>query len=161
MIGGLFKRGHSLDPYMSYLIAIDGSEQSRRTLEYAMDLADDTGVPLVGIHVVGPTVFDDDRTSRSVGGDHRQLRDQLKDAKARGERMLAEAADAARDRGHHLDTHLEFGDPVDRIIDFSDEHDVDAIFVGHRSREARAERFLGSVAKGIAERANVPTTIVR
>ncbi len=147
---------------MAYLIGFDGSEESYRTLEYAADLATDTGASLVAIHVVGPAVFDTDHDSTSFGRlPERIARDRLKAAKQRGEQMLEDAADVARDRGTHLDTQLVYGDPVEQLLTFADDHDIDAIFVGHRSREDRPERFLGSVAKGIAERANVPTTVVR
>ena len=75
--------------------------------------------------------------------------------------MLDDAQAVAADRGIELATELLYGDPVEQLSDFASTEGLDAIFVGHRGHSEHAERFLGSVAKGLVERSDVPVTVVR
>jgi nucleotide-binding universal stress UspA family protein len=147
-----------------YLIAIDGSPASKDALKYAIDLAEDTGRSVTAVHVVVPEQF-------FTGGDtppvnfaeaNRELvLSSIEDAETHGQELLDEASATADGEGTSIDTGLLYGEPVERITEFAEENDFEAIFVGHRGTSERYEGLFGSTAKEIAGRATLPVTVVR
>ncbi|WP_458187181.1 universal stress protein [Haladaptatus sp. NG-WS-4] len=146
-----------------YLVAIDGSPASTGALQYALDLADDTGANVTAVHVVVPDQFftGGDKPPASFSeADRELLLSSIEDAETRGQELLDEAAALADDRAE-IDTGLLYGEPVDRITEYAEESDFDAIFIGHRGTSERYEGLFGSTAKQVAGRATIPVTIVR
>ena len=151
---------------MQFLVAVDGSAESDRTLDYVLDLADamaDSPAVTV-VHSADPEVYttgEVEPVADLADADRRLVIEDIADTEDRGREILDEAASHAADRGIDVDTELLYGDPVDEVSTFADDAAVDAVFVGHRGRSERAERYLGSVAKGLVERAGRPVTVVR
>jgi nucleotide-binding universal stress UspA family protein len=149
---------------MELLVAVDGSETADEALAYATDIADATAGSITVAHAVDPEVYDRGG-SESVSGlsdaEQRLLLDSIEDAEDRGLDVLDEAAAFADELGHDVETELLYGEPVAEIADHAEAEGFDAIVVGHRGRSEHVDRLLGSVAKGLVERATVPVTVVR
>lgn len=147
-----------------YLVAVDGSPASKDALRYALDIAEDTGAAVTAVNVVSPEQF-------FVGGieppesfaeaDSELLQTSVEDAEAHGQTLLDEAETIAERAGEEIEMGLLYGEPVERITEYADENDFDAVYVGHRGASERYEGLFGSVAKEIAGRATVPVTVVR
>lgn len=149
---------------MRLLVAIDGSRQSERALEHAIDLAAATDAALTLVHAVDPDVYTDagvEPVSSLSDAENKLLREDVDDAEERAETVMASAVEFAEGRGVSVETALVYGDPVDSVTDFAEAEGFDGILVGHRGLSDRAERVLGSVAKGLVERSSVPVTIVK
>jgi len=151
---------------MQFLVAVDGSAESDRTLDYVLDLADAmaNSVAITVVHSVDPGVYTTggiEPVADLADADRRLLIENITDVEDRGREILEEAASHAADRGIDVDTELRYGDPVDEVSNFASDAAVDGVFVGHRGRSERAERFLGSVAKGLVERVDRPVMVVR
>lgn len=149
---------------MRVLVAVDGSSVSDETLEYAIDIADALEADVTVCHVVEPALFVED-VSEPVESlseaERRFLLSGVDDAFDRGLAVLDEAVEFAAELGRTVDREIRYGDPVTEVTEFAESDGFDAIYVGHRGRSTRAERFLGSVAKGVVERSTVPVTVVR
>jgi len=149
---------------MRFAVAIDGSAESDRALDHAVEMASAAGAELTAVHSVDPDVYDaggaDPPADRSEYDD-RLVVESVDDAERRGERLLDDAVERAGDAGVDIDAEVLYGDPVRTIPDFATTEGYDGVFVGHRGLSEAQERVLGSVAKGIVERSTLPVTVVR
>lgn len=143
---------------MRYLVATDGSEESKAAVRYATThaLAFDAEIELV--HVLIPKTQTVEQTAVFEG------EDAMMDT---GERILSESADVvaevAEDHGRsvEVETTLLTGRPAHAIAARAERADATAIYVGHRGLANDRQAVVGSVAKGVVDRAEVPVTIVR
>lgn len=152
---------------MHLVVCVDGSQGSDLALDHAVALADATDGRLTLVHAVDPQVYESpgagpiaDRPDAEDRGQENLVVEAVADAEDRGQEIL----EAAVDRVGELETEadLVYGDPVDAIATYAEDRgDVDEVVVGHRAVGERYERVLGSVAKGLVERAPVPVTVVR
>lgn len=149
---------------MKLLVAFDGSREAEEALAYATDIADATASPMTVAHAVEPRIYQEGGSEQVSGlsdADQRLYFESIEDAEERGLDVLDDASAFAADLGHDVETALLHGDPVETITDYAREEGFDTIFVGHRGRSRHADLLIGSVAKGIVERATVPVTVVR
>ncbi len=147
-----------------YVVAIDGSPSSMDALRYAVHIARDTGANVTAIHIVVPNqqfTAGDTAPTSFAEAERDILLSNIEDAETRGQELLDEATAVANDEGVDIDTGLLYGEPVERITEYAEENDFEAIFVGHRGTSERYEGLFGSTAKRVAGRATVPVTIVR
>lgn len=149
---------------MNLIVAVDGSEPSDRALDHAVELAAATGGSITVVHAVDPQVYEqrsDQPITDPNAADQQYILEAVEDAEKRGERLLEEAT-ARVGIEVELESERLYGDPVEAIAEFAAQRDdVDGIVVGHRRLADHYERVLGSVAKGLVERAPVPVTVVR
>lgn len=149
---------------MRLLVAVDGSRQSERALEHAIDLARATAASVTLVHAVDPDVYTEagvEPVSSLADAANKLLQEDVDDAEERGERLLSSAVAFADEHGVPVESELVYGDPVESVADFAEAEGFDGVFVGHRGLSDRAERALGSVAKGLVEHSSVPVTIVK
>jgi nucleotide-binding universal stress UspA family protein len=149
---------------MKLLVAVDGSNASDNALAYASDVADAMNGSITVLHAVDPDVYDEggaEPISTLSDAEQRLVIESLEDAEDRGWALIDDAAEFAAEHGHDVERVLLHGTPVAEIAEYAEEHEFDAIYVGHRGLSERTERLLGSVAKGLVARATVPVTVVR
>jgi len=147
---------------MRYLVATDGSTVGDDAVRYAARNALAFDATLVIVHVLTPESELVDGTLVMPGEEA---------ALDEGERVLtgaeavAEGAsdedDTIEDDTIEIETELLTGRPASAIAEFAVETDADAIFVGHRGLSAEREQVVGSVAKGVVDKATIPVTITR
>ncbi|WP_254544209.1 universal stress protein [Halomarina pelagica] len=149
---------------MQFIVAIDGSEQSERALEYALDLAGATDASVAIVYAVDPAIREyaaDAPVASFADAENYLVVEDEADTEARGEYVLDRAREYARERGHDVETELLYGDPVGSVAEFASGRGADCVFVGHRGMTPRYEELVGSVAAGLVERSTVPVTVVR
>ena len=135
---------------MDYLVAVDGSTESRQALETAAAHAAAMDAHLDVVHSVIPEIQE---------ADGERIIESADEAADRGQEVL-EAAGELLDDGVESDRLLIYGHPVTSLPSYASENDIDHIFVGHRGLDA-GDGPVGSVAKQVVDRADVPVTVVR
>lgn len=139
------------------LVPIDGSAQSTKALDHALDLYPEATITL--LHVVNPV------NAYSYGDadyfDFDGYQEQAAAMHERGEAILEEARETAASRGVEVETILETGHPADRILETVESEGVDHVVMGSRGRSGVGRILFGSVAETVTRRAGVPVTIVR
>lgn len=149
---------------MKFIVAVDGSKEGEAALAYATDVADAVNGSITVVYAVDPDIYEEGGSEPVQGiadAEDRLIIQSVEDAEDRGFDILDDSASFAAELGHSVETELLYGDPVREITDLAEDGGYDGIIIGHRGRSERMERALGSVAKGVVERATVPVTVVR
>ena len=162
------------------LVAVDGSEAAAEALTFAADEWPDAA--LTALHVINPA----ESTTGADGGFPGAVEQWYDSARARGERILAEATDRV-DRP--VETRLEVGRPTTTIVAVAAGADdgaggddgpdreqdggdtgsgthasnqpFDHVVLASQGRTGLSRVLLGSVAEGVVRRADIPVTVVR
>lgn len=144
---------------MEFLVAVDGSEQSGRALRYACEMARAAGADVVIVHAVDPAVYQTEGVDEA-DRDRALVMEGPEEAEDRGQDVLEEAFELARESGFDPEMELLYGDPAVVLADYARERDVTGVYVGHRGLSEEYEAMMGSVAKQLVERSVVPVTVV-
>jgi nucleotide-binding universal stress UspA family protein len=144
------------------LVAFDGSENSDRALDFALDLGEKYNAavtvlnvsepPSIGVVPQEPTAYSG--SSMAVfAKDLRKLHEEiLSKAVARAKAVKPDLA---------ISWQLREGDPALEIVDVAKEGGFDVIVVGHKGMGRVKEFFLGSISEKVAHLAPCPVVIVR
>jgi len=139
---------------MRYIVATDGSSESTEAVEYAAEHAAMFDATLEIVTAITPEteILDGELVLQKTS-----------DVAEEGERTLEDASEHARDvvSGITVETTLLAGRPAEAIADRAADTEADAIFVGHRALSPKQEEVVGSVAKSLVSKADVPVTVVR
>ncbi|APW98502.1 universal stress protein UspA [Halobiforma lacisalsi AJ5] len=143
---------------MDVLIPIDDSDPARKAVAHAVEShpVDDTDLYL--LHVV-------DLTTAMYGEESLYAYDALIEARCEAaERLFDEAVEIAAEAGHDPDDvtrETVVGRPAREIVEYAEDHGVDAVVIGSHGRKGASRILLGSVAEQVVRRAPVPVTVVR
>ncbi len=139
------------------LVPVDGSSESEKALEHALDELRDAEITL--LHVINPV------SAVNYGADDyfdaEGYQRQLEHQREQGEELLEECREIAAKRGVDVETVIETGQPARTILETAEAEDVDQIVMGSRGRSGVGRVLFGSVAESVTRRASVPVTIVR
>ena len=141
----------------SILVPIDGSDNSDRALEFAIEIGKRFEADIEILHVASmpvdvlhttPDEIEEEHFSRIVGNK---------------QDMLKEALRHASSLAPHLNVTVKLlkGNIANQILAEADEGNFDLIVMGSRGLGNIQELLLGSISRIIINRANVPVTIVK
>jgi nucleotide-binding universal stress UspA family protein len=133
------------------LVATDGSEAAADAVDFAIELARDTGAELEVIAVKPPPIL-------SKGGPAPPIFEIEEPGGA--ERIAARAAEKAGAAGVRAHPHAGRGEPVDVIAAAAETLHADMIAVGSRGHGALAGALIGSISHALIKRSHVPVTVV-
>ena len=138
------------------LVGVDGSQPSKKALEYASNLASKYGSEL---YVVNTT----EEFGDSV---HTQLQEQhnnyVNEVKKHSKILLNECESRAKELGvTKIYTIQKEGNAADKILEIANNKGVDTIVVGSRGLSAAKEFLLGSVSHKLSHHAKCTVVIVR
>ena len=137
---------------MKILVAYDGSDAGRRTLDWAARLARDEADSRVSVIAVAatleaaPPIADAVEPSSTL-------------EKHRSE--LAEATGTLAAAGVPSETMLKVGNPAEEIISAGDDGDFDLILIGGTGAHGAIRFLMGSVSDRVVRHANRPVMVVR
>jgi nucleotide-binding universal stress UspA family protein len=137
------------------VVASDGSAPASEAVAVGVDIAGEQGAAVTFVHVLPA----DDyvvvgRGAVSLPRPHEVEMDE-------SETALRDAADVAERAGVSYSLERVSGDPVDEIVAIAEAVKADLIVIGSRGRGAVASAVLGSVSRGVLNRAKRPVLIVR
>lgn len=136
------------------LLATDGSEDSVRAAEMAVDLSRKTGSELHVVHVgIDYFLFAHDYISPVQ---YERLKKERRETLDQQVRSIEEAG------GTVAETHLRMGRKIDaEIVELAEELEAGLIVVGSRGAGRIARSLLGSVSDSIVRHAHCPVLVVR
>ncbi len=141
---------------IKYVVAYDGSDASKRAVDFALDRAKASGASLVVAHVLewSPYSF---LTPEELEERHGRRKEEL----ARAQSALMEPlSKAISGKGVEVETVIKYGHIVDTLCAIAKEHDAAQIFLGRQGETGFAARVFGSVAGSMVQSTPVPCTIV-
>lgn len=146
---------------LKILVATDGSKTSRKSIEYAVELAKQTGAKLTLLSVIDESFFIPQsiptmaRPTRLI----EPIEDYLRQA---AETYLDEAERLCKEKGIQSKKVVRSGHPVEEIIKEAEKSKVDLIIIGSHGRSAMEAAVLGSVSFGVIHKdTNIPVLLVR
>jgi len=148
------------------LVAVDGSEHSKKALVYAIELTKkfDGKITIVNVYstVVPQTQPIDGLSTPAMSGTSAALAAKIaEDAKLRGEQVLMEAERSAMELGVQVEKVLREGDAVNEIVAEAKAGNFNLVVVGHRGMSKLRELLLGGVSEGVSHKAPCPVLIVK
>ena len=139
--------------FKTIVVAVDGSDCSKNAVETACDIAASGGGKLILVHapqaettafvVGGPVGYHELLSAPS----HAEL-------KETGNKIIAEAAAVAKDKGCAVTTDMHIGDPVRQVLKIAKDNNADLIVMGRRGLGSVAGFFLGSTSQKIQHHAD-------
>jgi nucleotide-binding universal stress UspA family protein len=137
------------------LVAVDGSEGSRKAAGFAVELARSSNARLLLLTVLEqPWVVPFGPMDSFVIG---PKEDQDRVVAARKQLDEFSAALPAE----QVEKHVEVGEPADVIVEQADKLSADMIVMGARGHSAVSRWLLGSVSDRVVHHARKPVTVVR
>jgi len=135
--------------------AYDGSKESEKALEKAVELANSApGAKLDVVHVFHfPAVY--------VADGFVMANALNKELMERAEKLVADLKKRLTDTGMEANVELLYGSPADSILKFAKEREADLIVIGSRGLSGIKELVLGSVSHNVVQRSPVPVLIVK
>ena len=144
------------------LVGVDGSENSDRALDFALDLAEKFNASIMILNVSeslamgavpGESIAYSGGNTAAFGKDLREIHDEILS------RSVARAK--AVKPNLVVSSMLKGGDPALEIVNTAKEGGFDVIVVGHRGLGKMEELFLGSISEKVAHLAPCPVIIVK
>lgn len=133
------------------LVAVDGSEQSKKALEFAADLAKRYEAEMHLIHVTQPLVADD---VFALGAVAVPVNASLEELDEVGQKVLEAAVEIVEGAGLSTPiTELSHGDPGRQIVSYAEDNGVDLIVMGTRAMGGFSSLLIGSVSDKVNHKA--------
>ncbi|KNH20633.1 MAG: universal stress protein [Priestia megaterium] len=134
--------------YQKILLAVDGSEHSKRAAEHAIQVA--SFIPQSQVEII--SVIDLSKAKTEIlHGELKQKRQQaLEEIKSCFEKKQI---------AHQLK--IERGDPGPTIVDYANKNNFDLVVIGSRGLNSLQEMVLGSVSHKVAKRVHCPVMIIK
>ena len=129
---------------------LDGSRNSIRGLKFALDVAKQSGMAIIGLNV---------DSSQALVDTLPVVRSKIKQKS----KEIIEEARAMSQNGNVPFTGVsKTGDNIGRtIVAFAERRKVDVIILGSRGPDPEIELFLGSVANHVVNKSKIPVTVVK
>lgn len=138
------------------LVPFDGSENSFRSLEYALDLAKQCGASVIGLHVftdlsgfeaVHPLIIKEEKWPNNV---RHLMEDARKIAGKQAKVSYKEIVIGGKSEGNDIITFAN-----------SKSNHIDLIVIGHRGLSLPKEIILGSTAHFVLHKSQTPVLIIK
>ena len=139
--------------YKKILIATDGSEYTKKAIEYGIELAINTGAKLQAIYVVDTGAYKSIPVSAPLEYAFSLLRQE-------GDMAIKYVADRAEVAGLEVEGIIAEGHPADEIIKYADMNSIDLIVMGTMGKSGLDRFLLGSVADKVIRNSRIPVIAV-
>lgn len=136
--------------YDRILFPTDGSEPATAALDYVRDVASAHGATVHILNVV-------DTTQDSVARSHKEVLDALAHE---AEQVVTEAASRFTGDDHSVVTNVVQGVPHERIVEYSESHEIDLLIMPTHGRSGLERFLLGSVTERVITTTTVPVLVV-
>jgi nucleotide-binding universal stress UspA family protein len=139
-------------PFRLLMVGVDGSDGSRRALEWAAGMSKATGAHVLAVHVLTYSrEFIHDVMPETMRTWRRELEDDLRTRWV--EPLLAAGVE-------HRAVVVEGESPAAALLDLADREYADVLIVGAKGHGGFADRVLGGVSYRVTHRARQPVVVV-
>jgi nucleotide-binding universal stress UspA family protein len=143
-----------------FLVPVDFSDHSNRTVEYATRLAALTGASIRLLHVFlipeYPAAF-----YQGLYTEHEAVKIHVEAAKREALAQLSLVVNQIHAEGLEADSILRVGSPFEEIVKASKEFSVDLIVIGSHGCAGLGRLLLGSTADRVLQYASCPVLVVK
>ncbi|HEX4919462.1 MAG TPA: universal stress protein [Candidatus Bathyarchaeia archaeon] len=156
-------------PFKKILVAVDGSDSSKRAAFVALGLAEGLKAELILLHAISPPTKYYGTTIPTPSGvtpppvSQHEIDAYYEYARRAAEAMVADVESQAKKGG--VNVRAEFpqgvGSVVETIINHADNEKADLIVVGTRGLGGFKKLLIGSVSNGVVSHASTPVLVVR
>lgn len=140
--------------YKKILIATDGSEYTKNSIDYGLELAKNTQAELHVLYVIDTAAF----ASIPMDAAWESMYELLKKEGDEATRYAAEKAEA---EGLTVEKLTVEGHPAEEIIKYAEKNSVNIIVMGTLGKSGLDRFLLGSVAEKVVRASKIPVLIVR
>lgn len=142
--------------FKKIMVATDGSEQVKKAVDTAIEIAKLSETKLYAVHVVSMgllsiTLYTDEEWRKA-------LQEQLT---VEGKAATAYVEDAGRAANVEVESVILEGSPAEEIIGFAEKNDVDLIVMGTHGMSGITRFLLGSVAEKVVRHSSKKVLVVR
>ena len=150
--------------FSKILIPIDGSTNSMKATDYALDLADKYKSEILALHVLysqSGFAFHKETVAGAITSS--SLNDLNLDAKQEAEKWFEEINKRAEERKVQIKTEVVFTviSIVEGILTYAEKENINLIIIGSKGKSGWKKLIVGSVASGISTYAHCPILIVK
>ncbi len=135
------------------LLAYDGSEPSKKALEFTKELAKKLNAKVTVLYVI-----DIEKASELLGD---MAVDTLEAMMEKARKIVGEAVEELKKAGVEAEPLIEKGGPPEKIAEVAEKGNYDMIIMGSHGYRGLKRLFLGSVSEKVLKIAKVPVTIVK
>lgn len=136
--------------YSNILLPIDGSRGSDRATDFALNLAEQYGATIHGLHVIDTRMMSEPALS--------SMELVTDEAEAHAADMLEEVSTACEERGVECTSSCCHGTPHEEIIRYAEEVQADVIVMGYQGQSH--EQRIGSVVERVLRDTDRPVLAV-
>jgi len=145
-------------PATKIMVAYDGSECSRRALNWALASQKEAARSIDVVTVVSPMVIPVSYEIPNMGMDISALQESQKKVKvAELEQLQTECAT----QGQTISTHVLDGNVAETLLEYSATSGAELIVTGSRGESGFTRLLLGSIAQKLVTYAKVPVVVVK
>jgi universal stress protein A len=146
--------------YRLFLVPIDFSDHSKKTVQYATQLASLTGASIRLLHVFlipdYPATF-----YQGLYVEHEAVKIHVETVKREALAQLSLVADQIHANGLEAESILRVGNPYEEIVNVAKELGVDLIVIGSHGSAGLSRLLLGSTADRVLQYAPCPVLVVK
>ncbi len=138
------------------LVALDGSDGSKRALNAAAEHAKLTSSDLVLAYVIdwSPYSF---HTPQELEERHKRRESEIQRA---NDSVLNPEIAALEAEGLNVETVVHHGKIAETLLDLGDQHGISQIYIGRRGESRMHTMIFGSVSAALVQTSSVPVTVV-
>lgn len=140
--------------FKKILVAIDGSEISKRSLQMAIDEAKAWDAELHAIYVIETGMLSSVPVDNTLEVIYSLLENE-------GARIMEESQTSASDAGITLETHIKQGHAGNEILKLAEELEADLIMLGSHGKSEIDRLLIGSVTTYVVRHSSITTLVVR
>jgi nucleotide-binding universal stress UspA family protein len=140
--------------YKKILIATDGSEYTKNSIDYGIELAKNTQAELHVLYVIDTAAF----ASIPMDAAWESMYELLKQE---GDEATRYAADKAEAQGITVERLTVEGHPAEEIIKYAEKNSMNLIVMGTLGKSGLDRFLLGSVAEKVVRASKIPVLVVR
>lgn len=139
-----------------FVVGYDGSEESKRAVQFAVTQAKSADAAIVIAHVLewSPYSF---LTPEELEERHKRRKEELSRAETA---LMAPIKDSLSGSGVTVETEMRYGHVADTLAKIAKDVGAEQMFIGRTGESGLTARVFGSVAGSLAQVAPVPCTIV-
>lgn len=146
--------------FSKILITTDGSEKAEKAAPYAIELAKAFDATLQAIYVV-----DTDAVSYPLGAEQTdRIRmgrfEEMTDVHKRAAAAIDRIREYTNEAGMEIEPVIEVGNPVDVIVRFAEDENVDVIVAASQGRVGVKRVLMGSVTERVTRSTTIPVLVV-
>lgn len=145
--------------YDTILVPTDGSDESNVAIEYAIEEARNHGSTIHLLHVIQPVQSFDSSVGMG-GGSVTSNVNMQRMSEEHSQEILNDARDKIPDDIDLVVSDPIVGTPKEKILEYSEEEDIDMIIMGSHGRTGIDRFLVGSVTEAVVRHSDIPVLTV-